>query len=49
VNRILILAIVSSLANIGILKYRSWKIERMERANVIVMTEELTSGNILLF
>jgi len=46
---ILILAILSSLANIGILKYRSWKIERMERANVKVMTEELTSGNILLF
>jgi len=46
---ILILAILASLANIGILKYRSWKIERMERANVKVMTEELTSGNILLF
>ncbi|CAL8126085.1 unnamed protein product [Orchesella dallaii] len=45
----LILAIVFAVANIGVIRYRTWKIQKMEENNIRVMTDKLESGDILLF
>lgn len=49
--RILILPIVFSLANIAILKYRKWKIVKMDEKNVRVMKGERQgeNGDTILF
>ncbi|ODN00715.1 Clarin-3 [Orchesella cincta] len=46
---VLILAIIFAIANIGVIRYRTWKIVKLEENNVRVMTEKLESGDILLF
>lgn len=48
--RILILPIVFALTNVAILKYRKWKIVKMEQTNVRVMQgEKEENGETILF
>ena len=49
VTRILLVAIMFNLANIGIIRYRSWTIAKAEEKITQVIDEQMTNGDILLF